>query len=54
MKTQHDNESDMESHMADLMRIAGGIEFLQESLRTEPDPNRRDHLFNVLAEAMCN
>lgn len=35
------------------LRIEEGLEKLEAAARAEPDPNRRDHIFNVLAEARC-
>jgi hypothetical protein len=37
----------------DWIRIARGLERLEELARTETDSDRRDHLWNVLGEARC-
>ena len=54
MKTEINPETgDDSSRIADFMRIADALEKLENAARNESDPVRQEHLYNVLAEAIC-
>jgi hypothetical protein len=44
---------EVESTEARWLRINGGLEWLEKLAQKEPNPIRREVIYNVLAEAHC-